>query len=117
MPSGKLNVKLLLFLLVLGVGIVAAIKIIPPYWTYLSLQDPVKEAALTAVSRMGGEQAAREELIRRAADLGLGLGEENIQFIRDGSMLILRVRWSEAIEVPGYRTTIPFQIEHRIPAP
>jgi hypothetical protein len=117
MPPGKLNVKLLLFLLVLGVGIMAAIKLIPPYWTYLSMQDPVKEAALTAVTRTGGEQAARAELIRRAAELGLGLGEENIQFIRDGSMLTLRVRWSEAVEFPGYRTTIPFQIEHRIAAP
>jgi len=117
MPSGKLNLKLLFFLLVLAVAVVAVIKIVPPYWTYLSLQDPVKEAALTAVSRLGGEQAAREELVRRAADLGLGLGEENIQFVRDGSMLILRVRWSEAVELPGYRTTIPFQIEHRIPAP
>jgi hypothetical protein len=117
MPLGKITIKLLLVLCVLAAGIVGALKFIPPYWTYLSLQDPVKEAAMTAVSRTGGEQAAREELIRRAAERGLPLGEENIEIIRDGSMLILRVRWSETVELPGYRTTIPFKIEHRVPAP
>jgi hypothetical protein len=117
MPPGRLNIKLLLFLLVVAVGVVAAIKLIPPYWTYLSLQDPVKEAAMTAVSPAGGEQAAREQLIRRATEQGLALGEENIEFLRDGSMLTLRVRWSETVELAGYRTTIPFKIEHRVPAP
>jgi hypothetical protein len=117
MPPGRLNIKLLLLLLVVGVGVVAAIKLVPPYWRYLSLQDPVKEAAVAAVSRPGGEPAAQEELIQRAAALGLTLGEEHIEFIRDGSRLTLRVRWSETVELPGYRTTIPFKIEHRVPAP
>jgi len=117
MPPGRINYKLLLFLAVVVVGFVVAIKFIPPYWTYLSLQDPVKEAALAAVSRSGGEEAARQELIRRAADHGITLGEENIAFVRDGAMLILRVRWSETVELPGYRVRIPFQIEQSVPAP
>ena len=117
MPPGRINYKLLFFLAVLAVGIFLAIKFIPPYWDYLSLQDPVKEAALTAVSRAGGEEAARAELIRRAAADGVALGEQNIEFIRDGSMLIVRVRWSETVELPGYRVRIPFQIEQRVPAP
>jgi hypothetical protein len=117
MPPGRINFKLLLFLAVLVVGIVLAIKFIPPYWDYLSLQDPVKEAAMTAVSRTGGEDAARADLIRRAAEQGVRLGEENIQFIRDGSMLILLVRWTETVDLPGYKVRIPFQIEQRVPAP
>jgi len=117
MPPGRINYKLLFFLAVLAVGIFLAIKFIPPYWDYLSLQDPVKEAALAAVSRPGGEEAARAELIRRAAGDGVALGEQNIEFIRDGSMLIVRVRWSETVELPGYRVRIPFQIEQRVPAP
>jgi hypothetical protein len=117
MPPGRINFKLLFFLAVLAVGCFLAIKFIPPYWTYLSLQDPVKEAAMTAVSRTGGEEAARADLIRRAAEQGVSLGEENIRFIRDGSMLTLRVRWSETVDLPGYRVRIPFQIEQRVPAP
>ncbi len=116
MPPGRINYKLLFFLAVLAAGIILAIKFIPPYWSYLSLQDPVKEAAMSAVSRRGGEEAARADLIRRAAEVGVSLGEENIQFIRDGSMLILRVRWTETVDLPGYPVRIPFQIEHRVPA-
>jgi hypothetical protein len=117
MPPGRINYKLLFFLAVLGVGCFLAIKFIPPYWTYLSLQDPVKEAALGLGSRPGGEEAAREDLIRRAAQHGVALGAQNIEFVRDGSMMILRVRWSETVELPGYRVRIPFQIEQRVPAP
>ena len=116
MPPGRINFKLLLFLAVLVVGSYLAIKFIPPYWSYLSLQDPVKEAAMAAVSRAGGEDAARAELIRRAGEVGVSLGEENIQFSRVGSLLVLRVRWSETIELPAYQVRIPFQIEQRVPA-
>jgi hypothetical protein len=117
MPPGRINYKLVLFLAVLAAGLFLAVKFIPPYWKYLSLQDPVKEAALTAISRTGGEEAARADLIRRAAADGVALGEENIQFIREGSMLILRVRWSETVVLPGYRVRIPFSIEQSVPAP
>ncbi len=116
MPPGRINYKLLFFLAVVAAGIFLAIKFIPPYWGYLSLQDPVKEAAMTAVSRTGGQEAARADLIRRAAEVGVRLGEENIQFIRDGSILILRVRWTETVDLLGYPVRIPFQIENRVPA-
>jgi hypothetical protein len=117
MSPGRINFKLLVFLLVVVAVIYLAIKFIPPYWTYLSLQDPVKEAALTAVSRQGGEDRAREELIRRAAENGVPLGQENISFDREGPMLTLRVRWSETVDLPGYRVRIPFEIEQSVPAP
>jgi len=45
-PAGLVRLKVLAVLLVLvGMGYVAS-KIIPPYWDYLSLHDPIKEAAI-----------------------------------------------------------------------
>ena len=117
MPSGRINYKLVFVLAVVAAGVFLAVKFIPPYWTYLSLQDPVKEAALAAGSRQGGEESARTDLIRRAAEHGIALGEDNIAFSREGAMLVLRVRWLETVDLPGYRVRIPFQIEQRVPAP
>src|SRR5512139_779920 len=88
---------------------------IPPYWTYLSMQDPVKEAAMTG-SR-GGEAKARAELVSRARDLGLELPEEAVEFVQDGPEQVVRVDWSVPIDLPRYRHTLRFHIEKRSPLP
>jgi len=56
-----------------GIGF-AGNKVIPIYWNYLSMQDPVKEAAMAA-ARPGREAQVRAELIARAKRLGVDLAE------------------------------------------
>ncbi len=104
----------MIFLLLLASGIYLATKYIPPYWTYLSMQDPVREAAMAAVMP-GGEARAREELTRRAKEQGLKLTENNIIFIREGPMLVLRVTWVEPVDLPTTRHNLRFQIEQSVP--
>ena len=82
MAPGRISLGALLFLLLVAIGIYLAVKFVPPYWTYLSLQDPVKEAAMAAAGQ-SGEDRARADLIRRAREEGLNLGEEDIQFTRE----------------------------------
>jgi hypothetical protein len=103
-----------MFILVVAAGIYLAMKYVPPYWTYLSMQDPVKEAAMAAVTQ-AGEASARSELIRRARDNGLDLEDENIQIIREGPILVVRVAWVTPVELPRYRHVIHFRIEQRVP--
>jgi len=87
---------------------------IPPYWTYLSMQDPVREAALTAVTARDGEAAAREGLLRKTRDLGLRLDDENIEIVREGQELVVRVTWVAPVDLPRYRYNLQFQVEQRI---
>ena len=103
-----------LFILVVGAGIYVAILFIPPYWTYLSMQDPVKEAALTAVTARNGEAAARADLRRKSGELGLRLEDENIEIAREGQELVVRVTWVEPVDLPRYRHNLHFQIEQRV---
>lgn len=112
--SGKISSKALLFILVAGAGIYLAIKFIPPYWTYLSMQDPVKEAAM-ALATNTDEARVRAELIRRAKEQDLALEEDNIEINREGPLLVLRVRWVASVDLPRYRYKIPFQVEERVP--
>lgn len=114
--SGLVSLKVLLTLLFLvGLGYVG-VKLIPPYWDYLSLQDPVKEAA-TAYARQGKEAEVRAELITRARQIGVTLDEERVEIGQEGTMIVVRVAWDVPLDIPGYRRTLRFRIEKGVPAP
>ena len=111
---GRIRPGVLLFILVVAAAIYLATKFVPPVWTFLSMQDPVKEAAMAVVSQPD-EKRLRADLIRRAKEQGLELEDENIEITRDGVMLVIRVKWVAQVDLPGYRYDIPFQIEDRVP--
>ncbi|HSD51541.1 MAG TPA: hypothetical protein VLG48_09035 [Candidatus Methylomirabilis sp.] len=104
----------MLFILVVGAGVYVAILFIPPYWTYLSMQDPVKEAALTAITTRDGEEVARADLLRKSRDLGLRLEDENIEIVHEGQELVVRVSWVEPVDLPRYRHILHFRLEQRV---
>jgi hypothetical protein len=113
---GFIRFKTLVALLVLvGAGYVAA-KLVPVYWNYLAMQDPVKEAAMAA-SRHGKEEEVRRELMARAQDVGIPLDEESVHIGQEGNMMVVRVAWEVPLDIPLYRRTLRFQIEKAAPAP
>ena len=116
-PRGRVRLGVVLFLLVVASGGYLCTKFAPPYWTYFSLQDPVKEAAMMAATRPQDEAKLRTGLIERAREEGLSLTDEDIEFIRDGPTLAVRVRWIVPVDLPRYRHTLHFQIEQTAPLP
>ncbi len=113
--SGLVSLKVLVTLLVLGgIGYVG-VKLIPPYWEYLSLQDPVKEAAV-AYARQGKEAEVRTELIARAKSVGVALDEESVEIGQEGNLVVVRVTWEVPLDIPMYRRTLRFRIEKGVPA-
>lgn len=115
-PSGLVSLKVLMVLLVLaGLGYVGT-KLIPPYWEYLSLQDPVKEAAIV-YARQGKEAEVRAELITRARQIGIALDEERVEIGQEGNQIVVRVAWEVPLDIPLYRRSLRFRIEKGVPAP
>jgi hypothetical protein len=115
-PAGSARVKILLTLLIFGgLGYVGS-TLIPVYWSYLSMQDPVKEAAMTA-SRPGKEADARADLIARAKSVGVALEEENVEIDRDGNFVVVRVTWDVPVDLRVYRRVLRFRIESKAPTP
>jgi hypothetical protein len=98
-------------LIVVAIGYTAA-AFVPPYWAYLSMMDPVKEAAFEAAGPRG-EESARKDLLARAVDLGVPLDEEGVQFSRVEAEQIIRVSWDVPVSLPIYQHTLHFQIEQR----
>ncbi|HSB72231.1 MAG TPA: hypothetical protein VLT62_23125 [Candidatus Methylomirabilis sp.] len=104
-----------MFVAVVAAGWYVASKLIPPYWDYLSLQDPVKEALVTAAR--GDEARARQSILQQGGELGLPLTEEDIQFSREGPMLAVRVSWMIPVDLLRYRYDLHFQIQQTTPLP
>jgi len=114
--SGLVSLKVLVVLLVLaGLGYVG-MKLIPPYWDYLSFQDPVKEAAI-AYARQGKEAEVRTELIARARQIGIALDEERVDIGQEGNQIVVRVAWEIPLDIILYRRSLRFRIEKGVPAP
>jgi hypothetical protein len=112
---GKIRLGASFLILLLIAGVYLAIKFIPPYWTYLSMQDPVKEAAMALAMPRGDEAKVRADLIRRAAEQGLAIDDSNIYIDRQGVLVVVRVRWVARVDIPGFRYRIPFRVEDRVP--
>ncbi len=113
-PRGLVRLGTLAWLLVLAGGFYLGFKLVPPYWAYLSMLEPVKDAAIMA-AMPGKEAQAKEDLIAKAKRVGLELDEEQVEIVRDGSTVLVRVEWSVAVEFPRYRHTLQFHVESRSP--
>ena len=113
---GMTRLGMLVGLLVLIGGIYLGAKFIPPYWAYLSMLDPVKEAAMAASSR-GNEERIRTGLIAKAKGFGFELAEENVEIVQEGSLVVVRVAWEVPVDLPRYRHTLRFRVESQAPAP
>ena len=111
---GRVRLGAVLFILMAVAGIYLASKFGPPCWTYLSMKDPVKEAAMALVASTD-ENTVRAELIRRAQEQGITLDDEDIDITRDETMLTVRVAWVAPVELPRYRYDLRFRIEERVP--
>ncbi len=112
---GRIRLGALLFLLVVVALGYLATKLGPPYWTYLNMVDPVKNAAMTMVTSRTSDERIRSELIRHAKENDLSLDSDNIDISHDGALLTVRVAWVAPVELPYYRYDLRFQIEERVP--
>ena len=115
-PQGMTRLGMLVGLLVLVGGIYLSAKFIHPYWAYLSMLDPVKEAAMAAAMRGGDEERIRTSLIVKAKQFGFELAEEGVEFVRDGNFVVVRVAWEVPVDLPRYRYTLRFHVESHAPA-
>jgi hypothetical protein len=104
----------LLFILVVLVAVYLAFIFVPPYWAYLSMQDPVRDAALTAATARDGEITARADILRKARGIGLHLEDDNIEIVHEGQELVIRVSWTEPVDLVQYRYNLQFQVEQRV---
>jgi hypothetical protein len=115
-PPGLIRLGTLIWLMLLVGGVYLGVKFAPPYWDYLSMLDPVKEAAMAAAVP-GREEQARAELIARAKKLGLILDEESVAIVRSPGGVRVRAEWNAPVVLPRYRHILHFRVESQYATP
>jgi hypothetical protein len=110
-PRGFMRLGTMVWLLILAGVVYLGVKLIPPYWDYLLMLEPVKEAAMAAATPGRSEDRVRAELMAKAKEVGLDLAEENVQILRQGNFVVVRATWEVPVDFPRYRYVLHFQVE------
>ena len=81
-----------------AIGFVGS-KVIPIYWDYLSMQDPVKEAAMAA-TRTGRKRPRRGRNSSRAPRAWAWTSTEDaVEFGQQGDRIVVRVAWEVPLDL------------------
>jgi len=71
---------------------------------------------MAAAMRGGDEARIRTSLIMTAKQFGFELAEEDVEFVRDGNFVVVRVAWEVPVNLPRYRHILRFHVESQTPA-
>ena len=111
---GEGNLGCILWLLVLGVAVLMAWKLIPVKMASAELYDYMDEVARSTGVNTTAEEVSKA-ILQRAADLHLPLGKDNLKVVRDGDRLIMRAEYTVPVEFPGY--TYNWHFVHELDRP
>ena len=83
-------------LVVLGLIVHAAVRIVPEFWQYLKFKDAVVEAA-TYAGRKTPEQV-RDRVVALAAEHGVPIGPADVAVARQGDTTFVSTGWVAQLE-------------------
>lgn len=107
--GSKLAVFVYLFVAILV--IYAGIKTIPAYMDYYSMDDEVVQQLRT--STINNDDYIMEDLQKKAQELNLPLGKDDIIMTRDeANVLSIEIKWSVVVDYGyGFKKEFPFDIK------
>ena len=106
--SGEGKVGCLIGLIVLGIGIFIAYKMIPVKVKAADLRQTVVDEAKSAGTH--NDEAIRQAILLKAKDLNLPVTAEDIQTTRAQSEITVEVNYVVPIDFPGF--TYQWHIQH-----
>jgi len=103
------RIATLVFLLIVCLVMYAAVKIVPPYRAYYSMEDEAaQQMTLIQVNPINPEAIVKSDLFSKAQELELPLEKDDIEVTRgpDG-VVSVRMEWGERVDF-GYGITRDF---------
>jgi hypothetical protein len=84
-------------------------------WDYESMKEAVGESAKFFSSQTSvAPEPVRQDIIRRAAAIGLELYDEDVEVVIEQRRLTIDVYWETPLEFPGYTYYIPYHISKTV---
>ncbi len=106
------TVKAIFGILVIVALIYVGIQVVPAYFENYEFQDFLQNEALTSTYTTKTEDAIRDSVMKKAADLDIPLTKEGLKVTRVGSMgsgsVSITTNYTVRVSLPGYSFDLHF---------
>jgi hypothetical protein len=104
--EGKLKAIIVTGILILG--ILVAVKLIPPYVAYYQLNDKVQEIARFGVVERSTEDQIRDKVMKTVQDLEIPATKDNIRVSAGTSRVTISVDYTVPVDILFYHVDLHF---------
>jgi hypothetical protein len=107
---GGSKVNALLTIVILGAMVFAAVKIVPVYLANFEFQDSIESESRFALAQYPKKSLddIRDDVFKKAQDLGIPAKAEDIQVIVDNNSVDIGLNYSVPIDLAVYQFTLQF---------
>ncbi len=102
------KIKALLFTAILGLGIYAVVKLLPPYIAEYQLSDKIQEQARFAVVNRFTEEQIRENIYKVMQDLDIPAKKEDIKIESSPQVVKISLDYTVPIDLLSYHVDLHF---------
>ncbi len=110
--SGFISLKALLALVLFGVLVFLAIKLVPPYINNYEFTDALENTARLATYAQGkSEDDIRQDVLAKAKELSLPVRPEDVTITKSTYGVNIAVKYNVRVEIPGHVFNLNFNPE------
>jgi len=100
--------KAIIVTAILALGVIAGIKVIPPYVAYYQLNDKVQEIARFGVVEHNTEDQIRDKVLKTIDDLQIPATKDNVKVSAGSSRVSISVDYTVPVEILFYHVDLHF---------
>lgn len=108
LDRGEGKLKAIIVTAILAVGVIAGIKVIPPYVAYYQLNDKVQEIARYGVVEHTTEDQLREKVMKTIEDLEIPATKDDIKVTAGTSRVSILVDYKVPVDILFYHVELHF---------
>ena len=104
--EGKLKAIIITAILILGV--MAGVKVIPPYVAEYQLNDKIQEIARFGIVNHDSEESIKEKVFKTMEDLEIPATKDNIKVTAGSSRVTIAVDYTVPVDILFYHVDLHF---------
>lgn len=108
LERGEGKLKAIIVTAILALGVIAGIKVIPPYVAYYQLNDKVQEIARFGVVEHNTEDQIRDKVLKTIEDLQIPATKDNVKVSAGSSRVSISVDYTVPVEILFYHVDLHF---------
>jgi len=108
LERGEGKLKAIIVTAILALGVIAGIKVIPPYVAYYQLNDKVQEIARFGVVEHNTEDQIRDKVLKTIDDLQIPATKDNVKVSAGSSRVSISVDYTVPVEILFYHVDLHF---------